>query len=126
MSDPSSRFDASISREGKWTVLQFDSEMAQIGESNVQQARDLLEAATQSAVEADPSNLLLDLSGVSFFGSSFIEGMYRAWKAVTAADGEFALSNCSDHCHEVLTVTKLGDLWSIYPSRDDAFASSAE
>ena len=114
---------SSIVQNGDWTILTFEPRMAQIGESNVLEARDLLEAATAKAIEQQPANLLLDLTGVSFFGSSFIEGMYRAWKAITAADGKFALSNCSEHCQEVLHVTKLGDLWTIYETRDQAVAS---
>lgn len=125
MSDLSPRDAALITREGAWTVLQFDGRMSQIGESNAQRGRDLLEAAVLKAVAESPPNLLLDLSGVSFFGSSFIEGMYRAWKKITDAGGTFALSDCSDHCREVLQVTKLGDLWTTYGSRGEALQVGA-
>ena len=115
-----------IRQEGRWTILQFDGTMDQIGEANANRGRDLLEAAVETAIATDPPNLLLDLEGVSFFGSSFIEAMYRAWKRITTAGGEFALASCSSHCTEVLTVTRLGDLWTTYPTRDDATGTLTE
>ena len=111
-----------IEREGQWTILHFGDAMSQIGESNAEEARTLLLAATKVATGETPPNLLLDLSGVSFFGSSFIEGMYRAWKSVTDAGGKFGLADCSDHCQEVLQVTKLGDLWKTYKTRSEALS----
>lgn len=109
-----------IATEGDWTVLRFGPGMAQIVESNVEQARDYLMQGAEAAKQAPPPKLLLDLSGVGFFGSSFIEGLFRCWKAMQAADGEFAISNCSEHCREVLTVTHLADLWTIYGDNAEA------
>ena len=104
---------------GDWTVVRFRSPLARIVESNVTAARDGLAAGVDAAKSSEPVKLLLDLSGVDFFGSSFIEGLFRSWKSVDEVGGEFAISNCNEHCREVLTVTHLGDLWKIYDERAD-------
>lgn len=111
---------ARLSRSGDWTVLEFDESMQHIVESNVEEARDHLVQAAAAAMQTEPAKLLVNLSGVGFFGSSFIEGLFRAWKTLKAAGGTFAISNCHEHCREVLTVTRLTDLWTIYDDHTDA------
>ena len=111
---------ALLSQSGDWTILQFDESMEHIVESNVEEARDHLVQAAAAALQNTPAKLLVNLSGVGFFGSSFIEGLFRAWKTLKSADGTFAISNCHEHCREVLTVTRLTDLWTIYDDHTDA------
>ena len=118
MSEPDCQ-SADIENDGGWTIIRFHAPLSRIVESNVSEARDCLARAVAVAQANPPVRLLLDLTGVDFFGSSFIEGLFRSWKSIDQAGGEFAISNCSDHCREVLTVTHLGDLWKIYDERAD-------
>jgi stage II sporulation protein AA (anti-sigma F factor antagonist) len=73
---------------------------------------------------ADPPRLVLDLGEVRFFGSSFIELMFRAWKRLKERNGAMVLCCLHPHCAEVLKVTKLDTLWPICATREDAAAAA--
>jgi anti-anti-sigma factor len=64
--------------------------------------------------------MVLDFSDVEFFGSSFIEVMFRVWKRLQQRGGTFALANVSTYCQEVLRTTHLDTLWAVCPTVDDA------
>ena len=78
--------------------------------------------AVQEAGEAEVPQVLLDLSGVKFFGSSFIEVLYRLWKQMESRQGRFVLSGLHPFCREVLQVTNLDKLWTIAPDRESGLA----
>jgi len=65
---------------------------------------------------------VVDLSGVDFFGSSFIELLYRVWSRLHNRGGQFALCGLSPYCREVIEVTNLNTLWPLYASVDEAVA----
>jgi anti-sigma B factor antagonist len=73
-----------------------------------------------NAANADPPLLVVDLSGIEFFGSSFIETLFRLWSRMNGRGGRFALSGLSPYCREVIEVTKLDQLWPIYGTVDEA------
>lgn len=73
------------------------------------------------AAEADPPLVVLDLSHTRFFGSSFIEVLFRLWTRQQARDGgAFAISGLTPYCLDVLKITHLDTLWRIFPNRDEA------
>ena len=69
------------------------------------------------------TNLLVDLSSVEFFSSSFIEVLFRLWNRTKANGQQFALCGLHPYCREVLEVTNLTSVWKIYEDRDDALAA---
>lgn len=73
--------------------------------------------AVGDAGQADPPLVLLDMARVKFFGSSFIEVLYRLWKAVQSRGGQFVLTGVHAYCLEVLQVTKLDQIWKFAPDR---------
>ncbi|MCA9074386.1 MAG: STAS domain-containing protein [Planctomycetaceae bacterium] len=76
-----------------------------------------------AASKADPPKVIVDLSEVEFFGSSFIEIMFRLWKRLSDRSGNFALAGLSSYCKEVLNVTNLDKLWMSYDTVDEALAA---
>ncbi|WP_437201841.1 STAS domain-containing protein [Planctomicrobium sp. SH664] len=83
----------------------------------------VLQEITQPLLQAaeGTSQLLCDLSCVQFFGSSFLEILLRLWKRVRQTpDGQFALCGLHPHCQEVLEITNLTSVWTIYADRDEA------
>ena len=75
----------------------------------------------EQAEQADPPRIVIDLSHTRFFGSSFIEVLFRIWNRVNGLPGgRFALAGLTDYCIEVLTVTHLDKLWTVYPTLDEA------
>lgn len=75
----------------------------------------------ESAEQADPPRVVIDLSHTRFFGSSFIEVLFRMWNHVNGLPGgRFALVGLTAYCKEVLSVTHLDKLWTVYGSLDEA------
>jgi anti-anti-sigma regulatory factor len=64
---------------------------------------------------------VLDLSHTKFFGSAFIEIMFRAWNRLgSRPGGSFAISGLTPYCSEVIATTHLDRLWPIFDTQDDA------
>ena len=78
----------------------------------------------QVAENADPPLVVLDLSHTKFFGSAFIEILFRAWNRMNSRPGgKFCISGLTAYCAEVIEVTHLDQLWTIYKTREEAVAA---
>jgi anti-anti-sigma factor len=99
------------------TVVTFDSQVQNISEDYLAAARETL----LSVAGSQPPYVVLDLAGIHFFSSSFIEILFRIWKRTKANGGRFALCNVDKYCGEVLKITNLDSLWPIESSRASAF-----
>lgn len=78
----------------------------------------LRDSLLDAADAAEPPRVVLDLSHTTFFGSSFIEVLFRMWNRLQSrAGGAFALSGVTPYCEEVLHVAHLDTLWRVYPDR---------
>src|SRR5690606_20311886 len=99
-------------------VLDFGPGKQSLDETTLQAVQDGILAASN----VDPPLLVVDLSGVDFFGSSFIELLYRVWSRLHNRGGQFALCGLSPYCREVIEVTNLNTLWPLYASVDEAVA----
>jgi anti-anti-sigma regulatory factor len=70
---------------------------------------------------ANPPRVVLDLSHTTFFGSSFIEILFRLWNRLQERpQGEFAISGLTPYCQEVLKIAHLDTLWRLFPDRASA------
>lgn len=99
-------------------VLDFGPNPHSLDETTLQAVQDpVLEASN-----VDPPLLVVDLSHVDFFGSSFIELLFRVWSRLHARGGHFALCGLSPYCREVIEVTNLDKLWTLYDTVDEAVA----
>src|SRR6516164_9803492 len=84
------------------------------------------EALIELAEEADPPLVVLDLSHTQFFGSSFIEVLFRLWTKLQARPGgKFAICGLTPHCLDVLKITHLDTLWRLAATRDEAVSAVA-
>ena len=103
-----------ISRQNGVTVIELGPEFENLDEHVLEGLREPVLEATQNA---DPPRVVLDLSHTTFFGSAFIELLFRAYNRVNERpDGVFALSGLTEYCAEVISVTHLDRLWKIYPT----------
>lgn len=73
-----------------------------------------------AAGAAKPPRVVIDLSHTKFFGSGFIEILFRSWHRLNARDGRLGLCGLTPYCQEVIEVTHLDRLWSISPTREEA------
>ena len=99
------------------TVLPLGEVYENIDETVMEQLRTELKSI---AMEVTPPRLVLDMQGVSFFGSSFIELLFIVSKRLTERNGTFALCCLAPHCAEVLHVTHLDHVWTVRDSRAEA------
>lgn len=100
------------------TVVRFGSEYKNITEEIVPSAS----TALLAAAGGEQIHMVLDFSHVEFFGSSFIEVLFRVWKRLQQRGGGFALANVSTYCQEVLKTTHLDTLWPVCATVEDAAA----
>ena len=107
-----------VIQENGVTVVVMGKEYENIDETVIDDVREFLLSVSASA---DPPRLLVDLSQVEFFGSSFIELLFRVWHRMKAKEGGiFGICGLNPYCSEVLEVTHLNQLWSIYSTREEA------
>ena len=112
-----------IGSDNDVTVVTFGPSLEHLDDQVVMQYQDLLLA---TARDASPPRVLFDLSNVLFFGSTFIELVFRVWHRLNSeTDSHFALCGVSDYCLEVLQVTHLDQLWPIHTTRSEAIEGMA-
>lgn len=70
-----------------------------------------------------PSNLIVDLSGVPYFGSAFIRFLLKCHMVVRPSHSELVLAGCSPKVRELLHVMNFDTLWAIYDTRAEALAA---
>jgi anti-sigma B factor antagonist len=117
MSDLSPTYE----RRGHVTCVLFCGEFENLDEQLLDAIRDDL---LEKAYAADPPRVVVDLTNVKFFGSSFIEILFRIWNKINGLeDGRFGIAGLSKYCTEVLQVTQLDKLWKLYPNLDEALES---
>jgi anti-anti-sigma factor len=101
-------------------VISFGPEMRSITEDVIAEVTEHLLQASQS----DPPLLVIDMSHVDFFSSSFIEVLFQAWNQVKSREGgRFALCCLHPYCREILTITNLHTVWDLHETREEAVAA---
>ena len=105
-------------RRGNVTVVVFGEGMKHLDETNVQDVGQKLLQLTDTL----PHPLLvLDMQATEFFGSSFIESLFRVWKKLnTNPAAKFGNAGLQPYCREVLEVTHLDKLWPLFDTREAA------
>ena len=105
-------------RVGNVTIVVFGSEVKHLDESNVAEiGRKLLQVAEGLTIPI----LVLDMHSTEFFGSSFIESLFRVWKKLNASpNAKFGIAGLQPYCREVLEVTHLDQLWPLFDTQEAA------
>ena len=70
--------------------------------------------------------VIFDLSQMVYFGSVFLALLLRCHKLVKSRGGELALCGVNTMARELLRVTALDTLWTIYDSREEALTALAK
>lgn len=108
-------------RDGDVTIIVFGSDLKQLDEVNI---ADVGRKLVEMTEKLPHPRLVLDMKTTEFFGSSFIEALFRVWKKLNISPGaKFGIANLQPYCREVLEVTHLDKLWNLFDSRDAAVAS---
>ncbi len=109
-----------LKRHGDLAVIVPSPEVEHLPDSLIKPAADLLLAPLRSD---PPNNLIVDLEGVRYFGSSFIQFLLRCHELVKARGSELVLAGVNDRIRELLTMTQLDTIWALYATRDEAMAA---
>ncbi len=110
-----------IRKRGDVTIIAFGPQFESLDESVLDKVRDFV---LESAKNAEPAKIVIDLSHTKFFGSSFIEVLFRVWnRANGQPGGGFGLAGLSPYCREVLEITHLDKLWKLHANEADAVAN---
>ena len=108
----------SVVKEGDVTVVVFGRGQRHLDEVGLDAIGNQL---FEIAREANPPRLVLDMKVTEFFGSSFIEILFRVWKQLNSQPGaKFAISGLQEYCREVLQITHLDKLWPLYATQAEA------
>jgi anti-sigma B factor antagonist len=108
----------SITQEQGVTVIALGADYENLNESGLEALNAML---LKTAAEADPPLLVLDLSHLRFFGSGFIEALFRTWNVLNARPGgRLSLCGLTTYCREVVEITHLDHLWRVFETRDEA------
>ena len=112
-----------VTQQSGVTVISLGPEYENLDDHTLDEVREVILKAT---AEADPPLVVLDLSHTKFFGSAFIEILFRAWNRVNNRErGKFCISGLTPYCAEVIEVTHLDRLWTIFKTRDEAVKALA-
>ena len=81
------------------------------------------ESELKKLVEADKTQIVLDLKDVEYMSSAGLRAMVSTLKAVKRVNGDLRLASPSPRVEEVLRLAGLTSIFSIHPSREAAVAS---
>jgi anti-anti-sigma factor len=110
-----------ISKQDGVTVVSLGPGYENLDENDLE---DVKETLLKVANSADPPLVVLDLTDTKFFGSAFIELLFRSWNRLNSRDGgRFAISGLTTYCQEVVEVTHLDRLWEVHKTSKDAVAA---
>lgn len=106
-----------IEREGETLIL---TPLINLGELAYQQiesgAETIMDLLDRSAVK----NVVLNVARIDYFGTTAIGFFLKIWKRVRNQGGHMVFCNLSDHAREILQLTKLDCLWTIFKSKEEA------
>lgn len=110
-----------IEKRDNVTCILLGEEFENLDEQILESIRGLM---LETAADADPPRIVVDLPYTKFFGSSFIEVLFRVWNRINGLPGgRFSISGLTPYCKEVLEVTHLDKLWELHDTLDDAVAA---
>lgn len=85
------------------------------------QVDDAAELLTTPLRAPGTTSVVVDLTSVDYFGSSFLRLLLRCSRAVQSRGGQMALCGVSQRARELLHLTSLDIVWPIYAARGEAF-----
>jgi anti-anti-sigma factor len=104
-------------RHGDIAVVVPSPEVEQLAESLMQPAAEMLLTPLK---EDPPSQVIVDLAGVRYFGSAFITFLLRCHLLVKKTGSELVLCGVNKPIRELLKTTALDTLWALYETRQEA------
>jgi len=105
------------------TIAVLGIEYDNLNEEQLTAASDLLLSLAKSI---DPPRLLLDLSRTRFFGSEMLGVIFRVWNRISTHGGSMAMCCAHGVVLDVLKVTNVERLWTLYDTQEDGIKGLTE
>ncbi len=102
---------------GDCAVIIPSPEVEQLAESLMQPAAQMLLSPMK---KNPPANLIVDLTGVRYFGSAFITFLLRCHELAKQQGSELAIAGVNARIRELLRTTALDTIWALYETRQEA------
>jgi len=77
----------------------------------------------QSDIEAGWQKIIIDMENCEFMDSSFLGVLINFLKQVARSKGSLKLASVHDDAQVILDITKIADLFNIYPDNESAIKS---
>jgi anti-anti-sigma factor len=106
-----------IEREGDTLIVIPVTNLNELRYEQIQEEmKDIFDLIDQDTIK----NVVLDLGKMDYCGSTALGYFIKLWKKFKASDGEMAFCNVSAHEKDIMRITRLGELWPICSSREEA------
>ena len=106
-----------VKYHGEIALVIPSPEVEQLPESLMQPAASMLLAPLK---EEPPSHVVVDLTGVRYFGSAFITFLLRLHLISKQRGSELILAGVNSRIRELLKTTALDTIWALYETRQEA------
>jgi anti-sigma B factor antagonist len=106
-----------VRRQGELAIIVPSPEVEQLPENLISPAAEMVLAPFKND---PPAHMIVDLSGVRYFGSAFITFLLRCHLLVKKRGSELVLAGVNDGIRELLHTTALDTLWALYETRQEA------
>jgi anti-sigma B factor antagonist len=107
-------------RAGEVTVLDLKGRL-RVGGTTV-----ALHRTIRNLIEEEKTLILLNLSGVTYIDSCGLGELVASHVTVQKKGGEIKLLHLTESLREMMTITKLVDIFDVYESEADALLSFAD
>ena len=106
-----------VKYHGEIALVIPSPEVEQLPESLMQPAASMLLAPLK---KEPPSHVVVDLTGVRYFGSAFITFLLRLHLISKQRGSELILAGVNSRIRELLKTTALDTIWALYETRQEA------
>lgn len=77
----------------------------------------------QNDIEAGWLKIIIDMKSCEFMDSSFLGVLINSLKQLERSNGSLKLASVHDDAQTILDITRISDMFKIYPDKDDAIIS---
>ena len=104
-------------RYGPVLVVRLGTTYNSLSESLVEHVEQFM---LKCADQPETKHLVVDMSETDYFGSRFIEALFRTYNRMKRKGGKFALSSLRPQPEEVIRISKLDTVWLMFSNVEEA------
>ncbi|GEM_PF-521624 len=83
----------------------------------------MLQNAVKELIKEETRNVVIDLSRVKRINSSGLGSLITVYSLIHAAEGTLKIGGINEFVRNVMNITKLNDVFEVFPTQEDAIKS---